>query len=236
MAREINDTPLALTEHLGELRMRVIKSVICVIFVSIVIYGFVDHINASLVKPVGSLVFIAPQEAFTARIKIAFFGGLLLSSPFILFQIWRFVSMGLSRNERKYMLIFGPLSFFFFVAGTLFGYFVIVPIGVKFLLGFATDFLTPMITINNYISFVGALVLIFGVIFELPLASLFLTKIGLVTPKFLSGRRREAIVIIFISAAVLTPPDVITQCLMAVPLLVLYEISIVFSKFAYRPT
>jgi len=236
MTRKIDDAPLALTEHLAELRMRVIKSVICVIFAAIVIYGFVDQITANLIKPVGSLVFIAPQEAFAARIKIAFFGGLLLSSPFIIFQIWRFISTGLSRKERKYTLVFGPLSFVFFIAGALFGYFVIVPIGVKFLLGFATDLLNPMITINNYLSFVGALVLIFGVIFELPLASLFLTKIGLITPKFLSSSRRQAIVIVFISAAILTPPDVITQCLMAVPLLVLYEVSIIFSKFAYRPT
>lgn len=228
------DKKLTLIKHLEELRNRVIKSVVSVIIASCLLYSFVNIILPNLVKPVGKLVFIAPQEAFIARIKIAFFGGLFLSSPFILYQIWRFVSLALKPNERKYILIFGPLSLIFFFMGAFFGYFIIVPIGMRFLLGFATDFITPMITISRYISFVGILTLSFGVIFELPLISLFLTKIGLVTPEFLSGKRKHAVVLVFIVAAILTPPDIITQGLMALPLLVLYEIGIVFSKFAYK--
>lgn len=225
---------VTLIEHLEELRSRVIKSVISVIIVSSLVYSFVDEILTNLVKPVGRLVFIAPHEAFIAKIKISFFVGLLLSSPFVIYEIWKFISSGLKPNERKYIVIFGPLSFLFFFLGAFFGYFVVVPVGIRFLLGFSTDVMTPMITVSGYISFVGVLILSLGLIFELPLIILFLTKIGLITPKYLSSRRRHAIVLIFIVAAILTPPDVITQFLMALPLLVLYEISIIFSKFVYQ--
>lgn len=224
----------SLLEHIEELRLRIIKSVVFVIAVSCLAYAYVEKILSVLARPVGKLVFIAPQEAFLARIKIAFFCGLFISSPFILYQIWRFVSGGLKKKERIYTLIFAPLSFVFFIIGSVFGYAIIVPIGMRFLLNFGTEYVTPMITVNNYVSFVGTMVLVFGIVFELPLAILFFTKIGLVTPGFLSGKRRHAIVIIFIVAAALTPPDVFTQILLAVPLLVLYEVGIVFSKIVYR--
>lgn len=225
---------LSLVEHLEELRNRIIRSVIYIIVGICVAYAFVNSILPILVKPVGKLVFIAPQEAFVARIKIAFFGGLFLSSPLILCQIWQFVSGGLSQHERKYIRIFGPLSFVFFIIGVCFCYFIIAPISMKFLLGFATDFMTPMITVSKYISFVGTLTLTFGLVFELPLITLFLTKIGVITPRFLCRKRKQAIVVMFLLSAILTPPDIITQCLMAIPLLFLYELGIIFSKVAYK--
>ncbi|MFH1753693.1 MAG: twin-arginine translocase subunit TatC [Candidatus Omnitrophota bacterium] len=230
------DEPRTFTEHLEELRSRLIKSIIFVIIAAGIVYNFIKVIMPNLTKPVGKLVFIAPQEAFITNIKIALFGGLFLASPFVLYQIWRFISAGLERNEVKYALIFGPISFLFFLAGAAFAYFIVVPIGIKFLLGFATEYVTPMISISNYVSFVGALTLAFGAIFQLPLVSLFLTKIGITTPGFLSRKRRHAIVLIFILAAIITPPDIVTQCLMAVPLLVLYEVGIIFSKIAYKPS
>jgi len=225
---------LTLTEHLEELRARVIKSVIFLVICLVVVFNYVDKLIPFLIRPIGKLVFIAPQEAFVANIKIAFFGSLFLASPFILYQVWKFISTGLESSEKKYSLIFGPLSFLFFIVGISFGYFVIVPIGLKFLLGFASDFLSPMITISGYISFVGTLALTFGVVFQLPLLSAFLTKISIVTPKFLSSNRKHAIVIIFVVAAFLTPPDVVTQVLMALPLIFLYELGIIFSRIAYR--
>lgn len=230
----MEDTKLTLVEHLEELRRRLIKSILFIIIASSLVYSFSDKILSCLVRPVGRLIFLAPAEAFMAHIKIAFFGGLFLSSPFVIYQIWKFVSAGLNRDERKYALLFGPVSFIFFIVGAGFGYFIIIPIGLKFLLGYATEFMAPMISVSNYISFMGALSLAFGVVFELPLIILFLTKIGVVNTAFLSSKRRHAIVIIFIVAAALTPPDVITQCLMAVPLIGLYEIGIVFSKLASR--
>ena len=229
------DKELTLVEHLQELRGRVIKSVIFILIISCFLYNLVNLLLPNLVKPVGRLVFIAPQEAFIANIKIAFLGGLFLSSPFVLYQVWKFISVGLKPNEKKYALIFGPLSFIFFIFGASFGYFIVVPMGIRFLLGFATDFISPMITISRYISFMGTLTLTFGLVFQLPLISLFLTKIGVVTPAFLSKKRRHAIVFLFILAALLTPPDVITQCLMVAPLLILYELGVVFSKIAYKP-
>jgi len=229
------DKKLTLIEHLDELRGRIIKSVIFIIICSCLLYNFINVFLPILMKPVGKLVFIAPTEAFIVNIKIAFLGGVFLSSPFVIYQIWQFVSAGLKETERKYILIFGPMSFILFILGSSFGYFVIIPIGIKFLLGFATDFITPMITVSRYLSFVGTLTFAFSMVFQLPLILLFLTKIGMVTPMFLSSKRKHAIVLMFILGAVLTPPDVITQCLMAGPLLILYEIGIIFSKFAYRP-
>jgi sec-independent protein translocase protein TatC len=229
-----SENGLTFTQHLDELRSRVIKSVISLAICSFVVYYFVDFFLSILTKPVGQLVFIAPQEAFITNIKIAFIGGLFLASPFILFQIWRFVASGLKKHEKKYVLIFGPLSFIQFFFGAVFVYFVILPVGMKFLLGFASDQVAPMITISKYISFVGTLMLCFGLIFELPLVILFLSKIRIVNPTFLTNKRKHAIVFIFIAAAIVTPPDMITQVLMAVPLLILYEVGIVFSKFAYK--
>lgn len=228
------DENLTLLQHLHELRSKLIRSVIFIIAASCLSYGFVGTILPYLVKPVGRLVFIAPQEAFISNIKIAVFSGILLSSPFVLWEIWLFIRSALKEKEKKYILIFGPLSFIFFILGAAFGYFVIVPIGIKFLLNFATEVVRPMITISRYISFVGLLTFAFGIIFELPLVTLFLTKLGIVTPKVLSSKRKEAIVGIFILAAVLTPPDMITQILMALPLICLYEIGIIFSKLAHH--
>ncbi|MFH1996681.1 MAG: twin-arginine translocase subunit TatC [Candidatus Omnitrophota bacterium] len=230
------DRTFTLNEHLEELRGRIIKIVIALLVGTFALFNYIGKILPFLVKPVGKLVFIAPQEAFVTNIKLAFFGGLFLSSPVILYQIWRFVSLGLEENERRYILIFGPLSFVFFVVGAAFGYGIIVPIGIRFLLGFATDFLTPMITVSRYVEFVGMLTLSFGGVFQLPLILLFLTKLGVVTPQFLRAKRRHAVVLIFIAAAFLTPPDVVTQCLMALPLLGLYELGVVFSRLAYKKT
>jgi len=231
----MREQKITLAEHLEELRGRIFKSVIAVIIASCAIYSFVGVIYGSMIKPVGKLHFIAPQEAFIANIKIAFFAGILLASPVVLYQLWRFIAAALTEKEKKSALIFGILSFVFFIAGASFGYFVITPIGIKFLMGFASNMVIPMITVSKYISFVGMLTMAFGAVFQLPLASLFLTKLGIVTPKLLSDKRKHAIVAMFVGAAVLTPPDVVTQCLMAVPLLILYEIGIVFSKIVYRP-
>ncbi|MBL7068396.1 MAG: twin-arginine translocase subunit TatC [Candidatus Omnitrophica bacterium] len=225
---------LPLIAHLEELKSRLIKSIISILITSVLAYSFVEEIIRNLAEPVGRLVFIAPAEAFLANIKVALFCGIFLSSPLIIYQMWQFIKSGLKRREERLVLLFAPFSFLLFTLGGLFGYFIIVPIGIKFLLGFATDIVRPMITIDRYISFLGILTLAFGIIFQLPLISLFLTKLGVIGPRFLSSKRREAIIGIFILAAILTPPDVVTQCLMAVPLLALYEISIIFSKIVYK--
>ncbi|MFH1478293.1 MAG: twin-arginine translocase subunit TatC [Candidatus Omnitrophota bacterium] len=226
----MNTKRLTFVEHLEELRTRMIKCLIFLAIASFSVYFFREHILDLAVRPVGTLVFISPQEAFIANLKIAFFGGLFLSSPFFIYQIWLFILYGMDNVLRRHIVLLGFVSFVLFLVGSFFGYFLIVPIGLRFLLSFATDHIVPMISVGKYISFVGLLTLVFGVVFELPLAILFLVKLRIVTPKFLIEKRRYAIVIIFIVSAIFTPPDVVTQCLLAIPLLVLYELSILLSK------
>lgn len=151
----MQDKDLTVVEHLTELRSRIIKSLICILLVGCIVFAYVDTILILIIQPVvGKLIFIAPQEAFVTQIHIAFFAGLFISLPFILYQIWAFVSIALLPHERKYILIFGPLSFIFFCLGALFGYMIIVPIGISFLLAIATEYASPMITISRYVSFV----------------------------------------------------------------------------------
>ncbi len=223
---------LTIVDHLDELRLRMVKSVIFLGAAFFTACFFSKSLITFIIKPIGHLIFIAPQDAFIANVKVAFFAALFFSSPFLVFQIWEFVAAALTEKEKRYIIFFGPLSFLFFIAGAIFAYFVIIPIGLDFLLGFSTENLSAAISVNNYISFIGTLVLSFGIVFELPIAVLFLTKLGIVDHVYLSAKRRHAVVAIFIIAAILTPPDVVSQFLMAIPLLMLYEISIIFSKFA----
>ena len=142
--------------------------------------------------------------------------------------------MELKDNERKYIFLLAPFSLLFFLAGGLFAYFIMIPVSLRFLLSFSSDFIVPMITIKNYISFVGMMILAFGAVFELPMVLVFLTKIGIVTPQFLAEKRRHAIVFILIVSALLTPPDAVTQIIMSVPLVVLYEIGIMACRLTRR--
>jgi len=228
----MNEKKLTFLDHLEDLRGRIIKSLIMVLIGMIFSFFFIPVLLPHIIKPVGKLVFISPTEAFTTRIMLAFYGGVFLSSPFLLLQMWIFILSGLRESEKKLLVVFVLISFFLFLFGCSFAYFVILPVGLKFLIGFGTELIVPMITVSRYVSFAGTIVLVFGVIFQMPLIILFLTKIGLVTPYYLSAKRREAILIVFIMAALLTPPDVITQVLMAIPMIFLYETSIIFSKIA----
>lgn len=226
---------LTFTEHLEELRAGIIKSLVFIVASSLIVYTFTDKIFSELVKPLGgTLVFIAPQEAFIANVKIALLGGFYFSSPYILYQLWQFIAAGLRKKEKKVSSVYAFFSFVFFILGSWVGYFIIVPIGIRFLLSFGSSYVIPMISVDKYISFVGLLTLVFGLIFQVPLIMLLLAKIGIVTPQSLSRNRKYAILIIFIAAAILTPPDAVTQCLMAVPLVILYEISIILSRISRR--
>ncbi len=225
---------LSFWEHLEELRGRLIKSFIVFILVCFGVYGFSDRILEFLIEPVGHLVFTAPGEAFGTYMTITLWGGFLVSFPFFLYQFWAFVRQALTDSEKKYVYFFGPISFIFFIVGIVFGYFVIIPISLKFLLSFSSATLVPMITVSQYMNFVTTFVLSFGVVFEFPLLLVFLTKIGIATPEFLRQQRRYAVVFIFIVSAILTPPDVCSQCLMAIPLLLLYELGIIFAVMINR--
>jgi sec-independent protein translocase protein TatC len=218
-------------DHLEEFRFRLIICIVAFIVASILVYLKVDYLLEILVRPAGRAIFLRPTELFFSRLKLAVFGGIFLSLPITLFEIWRFVSGGLTKRERKYVLFYGPISLVVFAAGAGFAYYVVMPLGLKFLLSFATAEIKPMLSISGYISFVGMLLLSFGTIFELPLVVLFLTSLGMVSSSFLGRSRKYVVVLIFIVAAILTPPDVFTQILMAGPLLFLFEISILLSRF-----
>jgi len=222
-------------DHIDELRARLIKVAISVVITSIIAYQCIDPVLYYLIHPVGRLVFTSPGEAFTTRIALTLWGGLFLSSPVIVYHLWQFIACGLREHERKYIIVYGPVSLILFLAGAFFAYFLIIPISITFLLGFSSDLLVPMITVKSYISFVGTLMMSFGVIFELPLVLMFLAQIGIATPAFLEQKRAHAIVLILIVSAVLTPPDLVTMFLMAAPLLILYEIGIIVVKFTYKP-
>ncbi len=222
-----NEKRMSFIEHLDELRSRIIKCLIPVFVFSCISYIFVKQILGYAIKPVGKVVFLSPQEAFFSYLILAFFIGLFLSSPIIIFQIWRFISAGLLKHERKNLLIYGLISFLLFLVGISFAFFLILPIGVKFFLSFGTDFLQPMISVSRYISFAGMVLLGFGIVFELPVVILFLTQVGWVSTLTLRRNRKYAILLIFIISAVMTPsPDILSQLLMAGPLLLLLEISI----------
>jgi sec-independent protein translocase protein TatC len=198
-----------------------------------------DILAAPLLKmmpPGGSLIFTSVAEAFFTYMKVAFIAGLILASPFVLYQIWAFVAPGLYRNEKKYVVPFVFAGSFFFAPGIFFGYYVAIPVGFKFLLGFATDLIKPMPSMKEYLSFSIKFLLAFGIVFEFPVVLVLLARIGVVDAKTLARHRKYAILLIFIFAAVMTPPDLISQVLMALPLMGLYELSILLSKiFGKKP-
>ena len=218
--------------HFFELRSRLIKCIIPLILFSIVSYFFFEKILELLKKPYPhNLVFVTPLEPFNAVLEVSIFGGIVLSLPVILFQLWKFVAPGLNEKERKYAIVYIPAGIILFLTGLLFCYYIFLPIGLKFLLGFGTNVFQPMVSVSSYLSFVLVMALVFGVTFELPLAAVILTKLGIVNYRFLSQNRRIAIVIIFIIGGIITPgPDIFSQFSVAIPLLILYEASVWLSK------
>jgi sec-independent protein translocase protein TatC len=225
------DEPIPLLSHLDELKKRLIYSLIAVVACSFAVYPAVDIVIRDLARPVGTFIFTGPVEAFWTRLKLTFFMGLFAAMPVVLFQVWSFIQRGLMPKEKSAVGIITVISFLLFAAGASFCYFLIIPVGVKFLLAYGSDVMIPMISISRYLSFVFGMVFSFGIVFELPLIIGFLTKLGIVQSVTLRKQRRFAIVIIFIAAAALTPgPDVFSQVMMAIPLLVLYEAGIIVAR------
>lgn len=234
----MDEKKLPLTAHLQELRKRLISSFIAIGIGFLICYSFKETIFDILAYPLlklmpinGSLIFTSVAEAFFTYMKIAFIAGLFLASPFVLYHVWAFVAPGLYRHEKRYVVPFIILGTLFLTIGIMFGYLVAIPIGFKFLLGFASDFIKPMPSMKEYLSFSIKFLLAFGLIFEFPVVLLMLAKIGIVDSRRLAKQRKYAILLIFIFAAVITPPDVISQVILAIPLMGLYEVSILFVKF-----
>ncbi|MBU4259897.1 MAG: twin-arginine translocase subunit TatC [Proteobacteria bacterium] len=233
----IEDEKMPFTGHLEELRKRLVICFIAIGIGFIISYGFKEKIFHYLTIPLISamqaddkLIFTGLPEAFFTYLKVSLLSGLMLSAPVILYQFWMFVAPGLYDKERKLLIPIVLLSSFFFVGGALFGYFVVFPFGFKFFLGFATETIKPLPSMREYLSFSSKLLLAFGLVFELPLIITFLARLGIVTVEFLKKNRKYAILLFFVVAAILTPPDVVTQIMMAFPLMALYEISILGAR------
>ena len=231
------ETSMPFLNHLEELRWRLLKSVLAFILASLVAFYFSDKIVKFIIAPLGDtkLYFTEVTGSFYAYIKLSLFTGILVSAPIVFYQLWAFISPGLYRKEKSKVLPLVGISTLLFFTGAAFCYYAVLPYSLKFLIGFSGDLLSPLITIGSYITFSGMLLLAFGICFQLPVAAYFLGKIGLISSAFLRKGRRYAIILILIFAGVLTPsPDVATQLLLAVPLYILYELSIIIVKITAK--
>jgi sec-independent protein translocase protein TatC len=246
---------LPLTEHLGELRNRLVVTVAVVVVSAGVCFYFSEKIFSMLVLPMNStlrlslaypffsfetlkstnteLVFLAPAEALWMHLKISIIGGIIIGSPVLLYELWQFVAPGLLDKEKKYVFPFIIITLFLFLLGALFCFFVVLPFAMNFLLTYKTAVLKPMLSVGKYIDFCLKFIVAFGVVFELPVVLVFLTRMGIVTPQSLAKNRKYAVVLAFVIAAFLTPtPDAFNQSLMALPIVILYEAGIWASRIA----
>jgi sec-independent protein translocase protein TatC len=232
----MSEKKMPFIQHLEELRRRLVVCAIAVGVGFLACYAFADEIfhilcmpwlNALPKEQTVKLIATAPHEAFFTYMKVAFIAGMMLAVPVILYELWCFIAPGLYEKEKRAVL---PVVFFsslFFLGGALFGYFCVFPYGFQFFASFATDYITPMITTREFLTFTTRMLIGFGLVFELPIFAFFLAKLGLITAPLMRRIRKVAIIVIFIVAAAVTPgPDVFSQLMMAGPLLILYEASV----------
>lgn len=227
-------------DHLEELRWRILRSIISVAVVTLVAFpfsgiflNFLTRPNDSLKDP-AKLIFLKPTGMILVRMELAFAVGILVSLPIIFYQFWQFVSPGLLPRERKYFM---PALFYTtscFLIGAAFCYFIMIPVVLPFLYSMGTESIQATININEYISFMMRLILVSGIVFEMPILAFFLARVGILNPAYLRKYRRYGIVVIFLLAAVITPPDPASQIIMATPLVALYEVSIWVAHLGYR--
>lgn len=236
LSRRRADGEMPFLEHLEELRKVLLASLGGIALCALAVYAFSGIvIDWIVVQHVGSAQFIRPMEAFMARVKVSLLLGLIVSLPFVMFQIWNFIVPGLMQHERRIVL---PMAFFstiLFLGGVAFSYFVLTPIMVDLLTtGFSTEHVVANITVDYLLDFIIKLAVACGILFQLPLVVAILTLMELVTPQFLWGKWRHAVVIILILAAVATPGDGPSQLILAAPIVVLYFLSILLSLFLSR--
>ena len=253
---DLDDGQMSLMDHLIELRSRILLSIIIfvVLFLACMVrFGepstsISDHVYIFLQKPLadllsergGRMIFTGLHEGFFTQIKVAFFTSISVALPIILIQLWKFVAPGLYKKERNALLPFMIATPFLFALGAAMVYYLVIPLAWKFFLSFEISPGSGALPIevepriSEYLSLVMRLMFAFGLSFELPVILLLLVKSGLITPKWLAEKRRYAILIAFIASAILTPPDVISQVMLATPIIILYEISIIAAKLIYK--
>ena len=229
----MNSAKTTLVGHLTELRERLIHCLIALIMACLICWIYSDFLFALIRKPiepfleVGGLVYTGVMDKFMAYIKVSFLGGVIITCPYWLYHVWHFIAPGLYTKEKKYGLLFILIGSFLFLTGVVFVYSIVYPIAFQFLMQFGDPKDLPMITIDRYLSFFIMTTMAFGLTFEMPLILTFLSLIGALDKTFLIQKRRYAIILLAVLSAMVTPPDVISMCLMLGPLILLYELSIV---------
>lgn len=239
----VEERKLSLGDHLEELRRRVIYSLVFFVLSIIICFVFQDYLMKIVCQPhfkameslnlPDSLKYLKYPEKFLSYFKVTIVAAVILTLPFILWQLWGFISAGLYRHEKKHVLAFAPISLILFVLGILFGYYYLIPITLRFFAGYGNEaHFESALTLNYYLSLFLMFTLVVALSFELPLVMVFFSMLGITSAQFYASKRKFAIVLIFIIAAVITPTtDPFTMTLLALPLLVLYEIGILFSRF-----
>ncbi len=228
---------LSIFEHLAELRKRLIRSLIAVAITSILSFIFYQQIFDILLYPAQGVALqaIDMTEMIGTIMRVCLVSGIILAMPWLTYELIMFVSPALTRREKGYVYLILPWIALMFLAGVVFGYFVMIPRMISFLLSFGGHIATIQPRIGNYISIVTRLLLVIGFVFEMPVLTTFLARLGVLKPKWLSDRRKAAVIVAFILAALITPTiDPINQCIVAAPLIVLYEMSIWLAKLVYK--
>ncbi len=230
------DGTMPVLEHLSELRLRLVVSAGALLVASGICFTYIEHIRAIFTLPLDGLklIYLSPPEAFMANFRLALFSGLVASLPVILHQLSAYIFPGLTRPEKKFYLavLFGIILLF--SAGIAFAYQVVFPFTISFFLQFADARLDPQFTVTEYISFVISFHLAFGAVFQLPLLTWALGKIGLLSTGFLRQHRKIAFLIMLVLSAIITPPDIISQVVMILPLVLLYELGIIMVLISER--
>ncbi len=226
--RESEEQPLTFIEHLAELRRRLIILVASILAGTILSYQFVSQITELVMRPAEGLrfVYLSPPELFLVYVKLSIIAGIMLTLPITLGQVWLFLKPGLHRREKLYMGISLVAGVFFFAVGVVFAYAVILPLTIEFFTGIAFSGVEPMFSVASYVGFITSILLSFGIVFEMPIVVVLLTQLNLLTAAGLKRNRKYIYLAIIVVAAVLSPPDLISQVLLAGPMVLLFELSV----------
>ena len=217
---------MSVVDHLSELRMRLVVAIVAIVIGTLGAYYYVEDILQILVAPAGKLYYTKPTEAFFTYMKISLVAGCIISSPIWFYQIWAFIVPALSNGEKKVTFMVVPTAVALFVVGVLFSYYLVLPMAIQFFIGFGTDELQPLFSIGQYIDFVIAFILPFGITFELPLILIALGVMGILSSNRLRQYRKMFILVAFVVGAAISPtPDMLSQTMIAGPMILLYEIS-----------
>lgn len=227
----LEDREMPLTEHLEELRGRLIVCLLASVGGAAAVWAWSGDILSWLARPVGGLIFLAPTEAFFTRLKVSFLGGTLLALPVLLYQVWAFIARALGEDLRRTVSRLLPASYLLFVGGAALAVLAVVPAAVRFLTAYGSEAVRPQLAVGAYVEFTAALALAFGLVFQIPLVLVFLERAGAVSRDGLSAKRRYVYFLGFLGAAALTPgPDVFSQLALAIPVALLFELSLLFMR------